>query len=260
MNGESTGLGRGEGKRGDSVVRQRLGAPVVILVVTVELVDHPHPEHEVLLSRSCSIPQTVAVQTLVGLQRQLGPLLAGFAGFAGAIGMALRDDTYRLKLVALGVLGERLKTFDRPDAEVVAWVFVIGVAVQKTSFLRVGMPRSTSAPLWGRRSTWASLSLGEPVEVGRAGPWTCPHRPASGSRSRRPWRPRPARYAAAPDTRAPVRRRPGRRCTPVGGRRTANVPPVSWSCSAASCRRGSAGRSRPAGCSRSSCLPRPNPG
>ncbi|WSQ06433.1 hypothetical protein OG604_00755 [Streptomyces sp. NBC_01231] len=52
--------------------------------------------------------------------------------------MALRDDTYRLKLLALGVLGERLKTLDGPGAEVAAWVFVMGFGAQHSSFLMAG--------------------------------------------------------------------------------------------------------------------------
>ena len=66
--GERTGLRRGESKCGDGVGRQPLGVPVQVLVVGTEMVDNPHSEHEVLLSGPCSVPPTVALQALVGLQ------------------------------------------------------------------------------------------------------------------------------------------------------------------------------------------------
>jgi hypothetical protein len=47
---------------------------------------------------------------------------------AGVVGLSLRDDACRLKLLAAGVVDERLQLVERPRAQIVACFFSMCVA------------------------------------------------------------------------------------------------------------------------------------
>ncbi|WP_234315945.1 hypothetical protein [Streptomyces californicus] len=64
-------------------------------------------------------------------QRQLRPLATGFLGMAGVVGLSLRGDACCLKLLAAGVMDERLELAERPRAQIVAWFFSMCVATQR---------------------------------------------------------------------------------------------------------------------------------
>ena len=51
--------------------------------------------------------------------------------------MGLRDDTHRLKVLALSIRGECPKALNRPGAEIAAWFFVICVGAQCSPLLMV---------------------------------------------------------------------------------------------------------------------------